>query len=134
MGTKEQQGVRRGSTHASPNGLWPGTLHVLRGQRKPGSTKGEPSIEVFGLGRTILVVGRRDAWLRLEVLLAAYATSVEKGDEEHARRIEAAARNSSFSGVLSFMLEIAEGPAAAALIEPSCLQALRDHPKIYSWV
>lgn len=102
--------------------------------RKPGSAKGEPSIEVFGLHRTILVIGRRDAWVGLEALLAAYASSFEKGDTEYARRLEAAVRNASFRGILSFMLEIAEGPEAEELIRPSCLQALRDHPEIHSWV
>lgn len=101
---------------------------------RPDTSKGQPSIAVFGLNRSLLERGRRAAWIRLEELLARYAAHLEQGRHERAQRVRETIRDESFLGVLAFMLRIAEGPAAADLIDPHCLGAIRNHPEIRTWI
>jgi uncharacterized protein (TIGR02646 family) len=101
---------------------------------RPESSKGAPSIDVFGLDRPLLERGRRAAWIRLEVLIPQYAALAETGDDEGAQKIETTIREASFIGVLAFMLRIADGSNAKWLIHPRCLQAIRERPEIRNWL
>ncbi|HEY2294308.1 MAG TPA: HNH endonuclease [Thermoanaerobaculia bacterium] len=104
------------------------------GLYQPLSPKGDPSIQVFGLNRISLTLGRVDAWTALNGLLVVYAGCRMTGDEERADKIETAVKRHPFSGVLAALLQIAEGPAADVLIPAECLQALRSHPEILGWI
>lgn len=101
---------------------------------RPESIKGSPSIDVFGLDRPLLERGRRAAWIRLEFLIPQYARLAKSDEHERARRLETTIREASFLGVLAFMLRIADSPRAEQLIPPRCLQALREHAEIRTWI
>lgn len=101
---------------------------------QPGSAKGKPSIDVFGLDRPLLERGRQAAWIGLEVLIPEYATRVENGEDERAQKIEKTVREAAFLGVLAFMLRIADGPNAEQLIHSRCLEAIRQHAEIRTWL
>jgi uncharacterized protein (TIGR02646 family) len=103
------------------------------GLYQPQTSKGDPSIQVFGLNRINLTRGRVDAWTVLNELLVVYVRCRKAGDEERADKIETAVREYPFSGVLAALLRIAEGPAADVLISAECLQATRSCPEILSW-
>jgi uncharacterized protein (TIGR02646 family) len=100
---------------------------------EPQSPKGMPSIEVFGLNRATLTMGRVDAWTGLQSLLILYARSKTAGDGRWAEKIEAAVCRHPFAGVFAALLRIAEGPAADLLIAVECLQAIRSYPEIFGW-
>lgn len=97
------------------------------------SSKGEPSIEVFGLNRTTLTRGRADAWMALRHLLIRYAALKTQGDAEEAGRIETIVRRHPFAGVLAALIRMAGGPDADLLIGPECLQVFAEYPEIRTW-
>jgi hypothetical protein len=103
------------------------------GMYQPLSPKGDPSIQVFGLNRFTLTRGRKNAWTAIEHLLVRYSLCRETGDDEKAEELETAVREYPFSGVLTALLRIAEGPAPD-LISVECLQAIRSRPEILDWV
>lgn len=99
----------------------------------PGSAKGSPSIEVFGLNRAILIRGRHDAWVVLGQLLIRYAESRRQGEDELSARIEDAVRRHPFAGVLAVLLQIAAGPEPALFLTAGILEAIRQNPEILTW-
>lgn len=100
---------------------------------RPGSAKGDPSLEVFGINRSTLILGRQDAWTSLERLLVDYAQARAAGRDTKAEKIGAAVRRHPFAGVLAALLRIASGPDADLLVEADCLEAIRDRPEISNW-
>ena len=100
---------------------------------RPGSDKGDPSIAVFGINRSTLILGRQDAWTVLERLLVDYARARFAGEDEQAEKIETAVRRYPFAGVLAALLKIASGPDADLLIAADCLDAIRNRPEIGNW-
>jgi uncharacterized protein (TIGR02646 family) len=96
--------------------------------------KGDSSIDVFGLNRTTLPMGRRRAWTILLQLLPRYAQLKRTGRDAEAEEVAGVFRTSPFSGVLAAFLRIAAGPAAGRLISPECLAVLHTHPEISTWL
>jgi len=103
------------------------------GEYLPLTSKGQPTIAVFGLSRANLVRGRSIAWTALQALLLLYAQR-KAADDPKAARIEHDVRAHPFAGVFVALLRIAASPAAAILIEPRCLEVLAAHPEILTWV
>lgn len=108
------------------------SLSPSTGEFRAKTPKGSESIRVFGLQRSILVEGRRDAWVTLQALLLLYAKRRREGSPG-SEKLETAVRQFPFAGVLVFLVSIAQGPAAADLVEPECLTALDEFPEILSW-
>lgn len=100
---------------------------------RPGSAKGDPSLEVFGINRSTLLLGRQDAWTILERLLVDYARAKEAGDAELSGKIETAVRRHPFSGVFAALLRIAAGLDADLLIAADCLQVIQSYPEVGTW-
>ena len=100
---------------------------------RPGSTKGDPSLEVFGINRATLSRGRLNAWTGLSQILIGYARARRAGNDATADRIEKTVREYPFAGVLVALLRIAAGPDADLLIDADCLDAIRDRPEVGSW-
>jgi uncharacterized protein (TIGR02646 family) len=111
-------------------------LHFLTrtGEYSPQTPKGEASVDVFGLNRTTLQIGRWRAWASLRHLLPVYVQRKAAGRDEDAEEIVQIFRTSPFSGVLAAFLRIASGPSARRLIAPECLEALAAHPEIATWL
>lgn len=109
------------------------TFSPSTGIYEPRSPKGEPSIQVFGLNRATLTLGRQDAWTVLSQLLIRYAEARASGETGSADRIETAVRRHPFAGVLAALIRIAVGPDADLLVDPECLDVIREHPEIESW-
>jgi uncharacterized protein (TIGR02646 family) len=104
------------------------------GEYGPRTPKGESSIDVFGLNRTTLQMGRWRAWATLRHLLPCYAQLRAAGREADAEEIVNVFRTSPFSGVLAAFLRIAAGPSAQRLITPECMAVLHAHPEISTWL
>ncbi len=98
------------------------------------TSKGDSSIDVFGLNRTTLPLGRRRAWLTLFHLLPRYAQLRTAERDAEAEEIVSVFRTSPFSGVLAAFLRIAAGPSARRLVTPECLAVVRAHPEISTWL
>jgi uncharacterized protein (TIGR02646 family) len=110
------------------------SLITATGDYHPLSLKGDSSIGVFGLNRTTLSDGRRDAWVSMQSLLVDYAYARERSDDEWADSIERAVRRHPFAGVLATLLRISQSPDTDFLVSPECLQAIQAHPKILGWI
>lgn len=104
------------------------------GRYQPISAKGQPSIEVFGLDRGTLVLGRQRAWTNLKHLLVRYGQLREAGRQREAEEIVEVLQRFPFAGVLAAFVRIAESPAADVLIGTECLSVLRSHPEIPTWL
>lgn len=102
------------------------------GDYQPLTAKGQPTIDVCGLRRAVLVRGRQRAWTTLQALLLLYARR-KAANDPRAARIPNDVRDHPFAGVFAAFLRIAASPAAAELVEPGCLQVLADHPEIRTW-
>lgn len=109
-------------------------LITKTGSYIPRTPKGGASIDVFGLNRTTLPLGRRRAWASLLHLLPRYAQLKAVGRDQDAEQVVEIFRTSPFSGVLAAFLSIATGPAARRLLTPECLAVLRSHPEIATWI
>lgn len=96
--------------------------------------KGDASVDVFGLNRTTLPLGRRRAWMTLLHLLPRYAQLRRTERDAEAEEVVNVFRTSPFSGVLAAFLQIAQGPSAGRLITPECLAVFRAHPEIRTWL
>ena len=102
------------------------------GRFEPRSSKGDPSIDVFGLNRTTLTKGRASAWIVLEQLVIRYAEFKGAGEDAKAAN-ETAVRKHPFAGVFAALVRIASGPDADLLIDRDCLRVLRGRPEIGNW-
>lgn len=104
------------------------------GAYAPRTPKGESSVDVFGLNRTTLPIGRWRAWASLLHLLPRYAQLRASGRDAEAEEIVGIFRTAPFSGVLAAFLRIATGPSSSRLIPPECLAVLAAHPEITTWL
>lgn len=104
------------------------------GKFQPVSDKGTESRQVYGLDRPDLTKARFNAWILLREVLPRYAQHKAAGRDQEASNLEKAIREQPFSGVFAAFLRIARGPAAEKLIGQECLQILRDHPEIETWL
>lgn len=102
---------------------------------RAGSSKGQPSIETFGLSRDTLETGRRDAWVVVQALIVCYDACLTRGHASLADDIRRSVGNASFSCVLVYLLRTAAlSPVPrSARIDPECLAALRRRPEIATW-
>ncbi len=108
--------------------------HTGRFEARDGSSKGRPTIHVFGLNRRPdLPEGRRDAFKTLELLLGYYAELAARGNVVEASVIKAHVQKRPFSSVFAHLLETASSPAST-VIHPACLAALRAYPEIRGWL
>jgi hypothetical protein len=110
------------------------SLVTTTGDYYPLSLKGDSSIGVFGLNRTTLADGRRDAWVTMQSLLTDYARARESSDDEWAEDIERVVRRHPFAGVLAALLRISQSPDTDFLVSAECLQAIQAHPEILGWI
>ncbi len=104
------------------------------GKFLPLTPKGESSVEVFGLDRTVLVQGRKNAWTGLQELLTRYEARKRKGDLDLAEAISASVRQYPFASVLVSLLRAAGTPKANLVVHRECLAALDSCPEIFDWV
>jgi uncharacterized protein (TIGR02646 family) len=104
------------------------------GRYQPISSKGQSSVDVFGLDRSTLVLGRQRAWTNLKHLLIRYGQLRESGRESEAEEISEILQRFPFAGVLAAFVRIADGPAADVLIGQECLAVLQAHPEIQTWL
>lgn len=95
--------------------------------------KGDWSIQVYGLNRGGLWLGRKDAWVAIQCLVIAYAEALQAGDPAWASALEQSVRNNRFSGVFAALMKIAQGLDADLIIRPEFLAAIRHHPEILTW-
>jgi uncharacterized protein (TIGR02646 family) len=97
------------------------------------SPKGDPSIEIFGLNRTTLTKGRKNAWIALQLLVIGYAKHRVAGRDAEAEEIETIIRDYPFAGIFSALLRMASGPNADLLIDGECLRVIQSRPEIGTW-
>lgn len=103
------------------------------GRFEPRSPKGDPSIEVFGLNRTTLTRGRKNAWIALQLLVIGYAKHRVAGRDAEAEEIETVIRDYPFAGIFAALLRMASGPNADLLIDWECLRVIQSRPEIGTW-
>lgn len=96
--------------------------------------RGDESINVFDLNRGYLVQGRADAWLVLQELVEAYATSRDRGDEARAAEWREVVSRYSFSSVFVEILHAAAHEETQAWLRPECAGAIARYPEIGEWV
>ncbi|WP_164011543.1 HNH endonuclease [Pyxidicoccus trucidator] len=96
--------------------------------------KGEKSIEVFGLARSTLEKGRRNAWVALQAFLVAYDQACARQDWKHACDIQRTVCGHPFASVFGWFLDAARSSAATALIDGHCLAVLDKYPDIQHWL
>jgi uncharacterized protein (TIGR02646 family) len=98
------------------------------------TSKGEHSIEVFGLYRDILEKGRRDAWNRIPGMLLHYDEVCTASDWRHAIEVQRTLCRSPFASVFARFIEIATASEASTFIKASHLAILDKYPDIKSWL
>lgn len=108
------------------------------GQLEPLTPKGKHSIDVFGLFRNALAVGRQDAWWAVQVHLREYASACARDDSICALNAQRVLCRHPFASVLSHLLAFLTGPRAedliqVGLIDASCRRIAGAHPEIYDW-
>lgn len=115
-------------------------MHIVLGPRTgryspvPASEKASPSIRVFGLNRSALEEARRNAWVLLEVTVAAYARAQSDGDVSRADRIAYAASRQPFAGVLRALLDACASAEGELLVHEEARLAVAEHPEISQWL
>lgn len=94
----------------------------LTGELCATGSKGQPSIDVFGLNDSAtprkLPRARRETFLKLQLLLEEHERCLVGGDEAGASLARQAAVNEPFLAVLGWLVRIASGPAAKDLLRP----------------
>lgn len=102
------------------------------GQQSP---KGRKSIDTYGLYRTLLEQGRRNAWVALKALLLLYDADLKANRDESADTVRQAICEQAFSSVLTYMLHFHQTARAALaqILPPDCLAVLDERPEISQW-
>jgi uncharacterized protein (TIGR02646 family) len=98
--------------------------------------KGQPSIDVFALNdaRTPrkLPQARKEAFLKLQLLLEEYEKCVLAGDTVNAELAKQTIQDEPFPAVLGWLIAIAQGPAAAQLLRPAIPALVAKH-SVQTW-
>jgi uncharacterized protein (TIGR02646 family) len=96
--------------------------------------KGEATIEVLQLNaRPMLRAGRRNAFEKLQLLLAAYDTAKQGADRKGCQRLERVIRAEPFGSMLEWLRQVAQGPLSD-YVSAACQQALSRCPEVSGWV
>jgi uncharacterized protein (TIGR02646 family) len=109
-------------------------LSPRTGQYVARSSKGQQSIEVFGLYRDTLEKGRRDAWVKILAMLHYYDEACSEGDWRHALDVQRTICRSPFASVFARFIELATGALAPELIKANALAILEKYPDIKNWL
>ena len=107
---------------------------VKTGKYAERTDKGQKSCEVFGLNRQLLVRGRYRARAALQSHLEQYSRYRTRGEMIEADRLRDVIIHHPFDSVLLHLLAIASKPTAQLVINKACLQVLKDHPDIQTWI
>jgi uncharacterized protein (TIGR02646 family) len=96
------------------------------------SVMADESIRVFGLNRAGLAMGRRDAWILLQLAVVAYANALADGNDVAAAMYKAVVSRQPFAGVLKALVHSAEA-AATIGVSSDFLEAIEAHPEVRNW-
>lgn len=105
-------------------------LNFATGQYAAVTRKGAMTIQVFGLLRPVLEVGRKSAFIRCKSMLYHWRNLSQSGDVAAAGEVLGALKIQPFADVFYSMIRRREDPGAAAVFGPDVIAALRDLP---SW-
>jgi uncharacterized protein (TIGR02646 family) len=99
------------------------------------TARGEKTIEVLGFERRgELDRARRDAWVGIPVMLAAFAACCARGDTGGALAIQRFICRLPFAGALRWLLDLLATPRGAELVPSEVLAALDACPEIRHWL
>jgi uncharacterized protein (TIGR02646 family) len=101
-------------------------LVLTTGHYRWRTDRGVGTVEVFGLNRRDLVLGRLAAVDRTEVMILARHTALGVGNDAKAARLLASLLQHPFIDVLFSMVRGAEAPGAAAVLERETVALLKD--------
>ncbi|WP_182312943.1 HNH endonuclease [Streptomyces sp. SCUT-3] len=99
-------------------------LVLTTGEYRARTPKGEVTIEVFGLQRPVLTMGRAHAFVRCKSMLRDWYRLRKADEGREAREVENALRVQPFADVLYAMLRTMHRPGAQAVFTPDVLVAL----------
>lgn len=109
----------------------------LTGELCPTGSKGQPSIDVFGLNDSAtprkLPRARRETFLKLQLLLEEYDRCVATHDEPGAALAKQAIVDEPFLAVLGWLIRIAGGAAAKDLLRPGVAELVARR-RVATWV
>lgn len=98
--------------------------------------KGQPSINVFALNEAKaprkLPQARKEAFLKLQLLLEEYEKCILAGDTANADLAKQTIKDEPFPAVLGWLVAIAQGPAAANLLRPAIPGLVAKH-SVQTW-
>jgi hypothetical protein len=92
--------------------------------------KGTATIEVFGLLRPVLEIGRKGAFIRCKSMLRDWQHLRQAGDQVAAEEVLDALKIQPFADVFYSMIHRRNEPGAAAVFGQDVIAALKDLP---SW-
>ncbi|GLZ13526.1 HNH endonuclease [Actinomadura sp. NBRC 104425] len=101
-------------------------LVLNTGRYRARDRRGEATIEVFGLNRGDLVMGRQHAVPRTEAMVMARRAALDAGDHRRAERLMNSLLHHPFIDVLYAMVRAAASPGAAKVMEPEVVPLLAD--------
>ncbi|MBC3843964.1 HNH endonuclease [Streptacidiphilus sp. 4-A2] len=100
-------------------------LNFATGIYFPLTAKGASTIEVFGLGRPVLVVGRAKAFVRCKAMLSHWLVLTGAGDDSGAEEVYESLRLQPFADVLYAMVRRRDAPGAPVAFGREAVAALR---------
>lgn len=101
-------------------------LVLNTGRYKHRDERGKATIEVFGLNRGDLVLGRQHAVPRTEAMVMARRAALDAGDDRRADRLVISLLRHPFIDVLYAMVRAAASPGAAMVMDPQVIPMLAD--------
>ncbi|MFI0351034.1 HNH endonuclease [Actinomadura sp. 9N407] len=101
-------------------------LVLATGRYRWRTERGESTVEVFGLNRSDLVLGRMAAVERTEAMVLARGIALDAGNEAKATRLLVSLLNHPFVDVLYAMVRTADSPGAVTVLEPATVVGLKD--------
>ncbi|MCP4153011.1 MAG: hypothetical protein GY757_35085 [bacterium] len=96
--------------------------------------KGMESIRVYGLNRSILVLGRSDALVSVQVLIIRYGEHRQNGNMDKARHMRKVVCRFPHASVFIVILNIADSPVSTDILDPDCIRTLQQYPEIRDWM
>ncbi len=101
-----------------------------------GSTRGAITLRAIPrlASDQALVQGRRNAWMKLHVMLGRYAAHQTAGRQEEADMIRQIVVDEPFSAVFAALLRASTRPGASDLLGPDLSDLLARHPEVHGWL
>ena len=96
--------------------------------------KGSESIRVYCLNRSILVQGRHDAFVSVQVHIIHYGNQCLNGNMDEAQRIQSAICRFPHAGVFIAVLDIVDNPVSNLFLMQECIQTVHQYPEIRDWL